>query len=364
MRIILDSSVITKDYQLSGVGFRLLKAGLASQQHSAFVPEVVVDEVIANFRREIWQISMKVGDALRQHQRLAGAWLDNPLPGMAALERAQAYERQFPDRIRSLPAEILDYPTSNHKELVAKATARKKPFSEKGSGYRDALIWANVIDLAATDGQDIAFITLNLKDFADEGGELHPDLETELQGRRVRRDRVHLYNGLKPFLDEHVKPHLKKVSRDSIEWQFQAGVYREGAIEDQIGESLREGVAGRTHWEPSDFSLPVEAETISIRDVRDIDAFNVTEVAELDKREFSVEAVIEATFDVDFFVFKSDYWAMGEHEISTFSIWDKDWNEHYMLAEASREARAGISLAIDENGQIKAATVDWIEAQA
>lgn len=47
---------------------------------------------------------------------------------------------------------VLDWPAIGHYQLVARAVSRTPPFDPRGSRYRDALIWADVVTLAAGAG--------------------------------------------------------------------------------------------------------------------------------------------------------------------------------------------------------------------
>ena len=88
-----------------------------------------------------------------------------------------------------------NYPTNTHEEVVKRATSRRKPFDEKGSGYRDTLIWFNILELAGElDGR--IYLVARDKDFRDNSGNLHDDLMDDLTDQQAasRQDCVSFFN--------------------------------------------------------------------------------------------------------------------------------------------------------------------------
>jgi PIN domain len=61
-------------------------------------------------------------------------------------------------------ATVSDMPKVPHEELVRRDIAREAPFKDSGAGYRDALIWETVRDIALT-GRKTILLTANHRDF-------------------------------------------------------------------------------------------------------------------------------------------------------------------------------------------------------
>ena len=73
-----------------------------------------------------------------------------------------------------------------HDKLIKRQFEIRKPFSKKGTGYRDALIWEILLTTASDNDNSIAFITNNWKDFSgEESDELHAHLLNDLEGRAI-----------------------------------------------------------------------------------------------------------------------------------------------------------------------------------
>lgn len=65
--------------------------------------------------------------------------------------------------------DLLPIPQVSHVDLVNRAVHRTPPFDQKGSGYRDSLVWANVLELVRR-GHDVAFVSSDRIFRSDEGG--------------------------------------------------------------------------------------------------------------------------------------------------------------------------------------------------
>jgi hypothetical protein len=72
-----------------------------------------------------------------------------------------------------LGIKVMDWPSVSHRELVARAVSRTPPFDQKGSGYRDSLVWADVAELAKS-GHDVVLASED-RIFADQDETLAPN---------------------------------------------------------------------------------------------------------------------------------------------------------------------------------------------
>ena len=65
--------------------------------------------------------------------------------------------------------------------------------------------------------------------------------------------------------------------------------------------------------------------------------------AKFQKQRYSLTIDVECEFD--FYIFKSDAICMDEDELPT--IWDNDWNKHYMAASDTALVKLKMSLIVD-----------------
>lgn len=79
--------------------------------------------------------------ATRMYRRLG---IEAPEPRTAA-----DYREYVEERIDEyLGFDVLALPGTDHADLVRRAVNRIPPFDSKGSGFRDSLLWGNVVELA------------------------------------------------------------------------------------------------------------------------------------------------------------------------------------------------------------------------
>lgn len=170
--IILDTNELTKDLMLKGLKYQVLEHMTDDPGFAAYVPAVVVEELVANHGRKVAQAELDLARLNRTRRQLGLA----PAKGEALGFDYRAY---LAERLEEhLGFSIMPWPETSHGELVARAVARTPPFDEKGSGYRDALIWADVVELARS-GQEVAFVSSD-RVFAGEDNGLAPKLLAEV----------------------------------------------------------------------------------------------------------------------------------------------------------------------------------------
>jgi predicted nucleic acid-binding protein len=108
-------------------------------------------------------------------------WPDRQSASEIAVSRVKEFRAAF-ERAGGHTAEM---PAATHRDLVGRALARARPFDESGQkGYRDALVWETVIELA-TPADPVLLISNDAKAFAasKSGEELHPELSAEIKRR-------------------------------------------------------------------------------------------------------------------------------------------------------------------------------------
>jgi hypothetical protein len=190
VKLVVDANTLSADHYLGGPSFTVIANEISDGDFELVVPEVAVIESVGNYRRSVVEaheaiakLGGKVGRLLRNDSKLdeLNSHLD---------ELADAYESTLREQLESLGARVEPIPDVDHADLVRRATERRRPCDKNGNGYRDSLIWATVLEIAA-EGDDIVFVT-NDSDFTIEGdgGErsLHPDLIADLQAAGVAAD--------------------------------------------------------------------------------------------------------------------------------------------------------------------------------
>lgn len=203
MQVLIDTNVLLPDYWMRSGELQLLLMRARNQRLTLIVPEVVVREAVSNFRRELYSCQeelMEADERIRRLCRTRHRQLTSRVDVEAEVVKYERYLREELARARAVVAPI---PSVSHDELLDRAVRRRKPFGEKGNGYRDTLIWLNVLE-AARRGS-VVFVSKNRKDFGTRAGDLDATLQTEVDNLGEGPDRVTLFNELRQFRERYIE---------------------------------------------------------------------------------------------------------------------------------------------------------------
>jgi len=285
MNIIIESNIICADFQLKGSSFRVLFDSLDRIGARLCIPQLVIDEVKNKYAECLWENKSKTDSILLNIKRLTGELTVNSVSEDFVKEKVKNYDQMLLNKLSELKAVILKYPTISHKDLVQRALSRRKPFSESGRGYRDALIWENVVELMAENKNEMFyFINANSHDFSDKNT-LHPDLIANLEKRGINPKNIVLFNGLEEFIDKHIKSNLEAL--ENIKNQLLSRKPPNITLRDMVSVKVDESLPG-IEVDPSEFGFPQEYENPKIASVQDIYNIEVLDVRRLHSGEIYV----------------------------------------------------------------------------
>ena len=270
---------------------------------------------------------------------LLGQSIVSPMEGFDSKEETKAFRERLLYRLGMTESRILDYPDTLHETLVKRATSRKRPFDDNGSGYRDALIWESVLDLAKQVEGPIVLVTKD-KDFREGSSNLHGDLIKDLERLGLPEDKVVLATDLAGLVDQHVRPNLGMLPWDDpLQFLAQRGVN----LEESIALILLDACSGK-EWEPPELGIPWEYESPTLDMIADVSGLTVLDIRQLNSSQVlvKVEANVIAEFGV--FVYKPDWYTS---EDSRLTVVEFDWNDHYVWAEIPLPLHCNLDLVID-----------------
>lgn len=347
MKVVLDTNIIFSDFHLKGAKINGLCESVKSTGDSVYIPAIVVDESINKYHEKIQECKSKIDKNISDFKRLT----DKEIKGCSISDEfiakeADEYSVLFQKQLRKLNIKIIPYPSIQHRELVKRDLARKKPFQESGKGYRDALIWESIKNIcektvALFDVPQIIFINKNHRDFCEDSI-LHPDLKNDLISKGIDENYVRVIEDIDIFVKEYIKP-KQKILRDILD---------ELNINKQHNKiDLNIEVENRTigfllyrqfDYEESPFKEQFENPLVGgIGKV----SFKVIDVRQISEAEILIELTIEAECEFDFYIFKADVMCMEKNELP--NIWDNDWNKHYMAASDTALVKLKMSLIVD-----------------
>lgn len=344
MHVVLDTSVIVEDYRLTSTTSRLLLESLNLAGCTLVVPEIVILETVNKFRESLDADAKKLSDTASKVTQKLGDYVEPPLHSFDVPDHMEAYEAYLRARLTEHGASIPSFPSVSHEEVVRRALARRRPFSQDGRrGYRDALIWETIRELAKSTDDKITFITLNKNDFAVEDGILHSDLINDLKDDGHASNKVTLRLKVHDFLNQHVIPALPPVEQTIARLGQKVGP----------GFDLEDALAVALHDPLVDYQLEEyggEIESVSVSSIQGIRDIEFEHEAELSDDEVLLELNACVFCEFDGFVFKSSYMVMSDKERGSFHIWDPDRNDHYMAVSFTTDTmvRAYVTVDLDK----------------
>jgi len=148
MEIIIDTNILFDDKQLKGQKLHRLTNKVKENHDTVYLPLVVIKETKNKFREELEASQKKLTANITHIKRNTGVDLPNPLNDSLIEKMISDFNKSFDHQMKSLGIKKIQLTKDGHDELLEKAVLKKKPFSENGTGYRDALIWIAVRELA------------------------------------------------------------------------------------------------------------------------------------------------------------------------------------------------------------------------
>ncbi len=230
--VVVDANVVIRSPRLNSGAWRAALHAYDSGSLVLRVPEVALQEAVAWFARELPGRMQRYRRAASQLAQFGVRLEEHGAVDTARLEQlASEVQTQYDSYLRGRfgDAAVLPIPEVDHRTLVHRAVRRMKPFSESGSGYRDALIWESVCALAAS--EPVFFVSDNSKDFADDDGRLAAVLQADLEDRGIAPCSVTLSSNLLDIVTQHapeavdaraVVERLMRgdAARRQLEWEF------------------------------------------------------------------------------------------------------------------------------------------------
>jgi len=237
-KIYLDTNVFFKNgyFRSEGAQAKLKACVLAG--YDVVLPEVVIDEVIGNFEKELSQSKDNLQKSLNAVNKIVSIKVDE----IDVNAETQTYKIELELMINQLGIEVLPYPSVTTKELVIASYKGKKPFDVNGKGHKDYIIWTTIMDHMLSDVHDgpFLFISHNTGDFGIGKGKKNQDNSYELHSHlaeQVKPIEEHLtcYTDLQSALEHAILLELKGLTLEDVKGKSAMVEY---FVEQSISKSL------------------------------------------------------------------------------------------------------------------------------
>jgi hypothetical protein len=329
LRVVLDTNTIYgRRYRLDGPHIAILERAIVLGRLVLIVPQIVLEETENKYREDVSKLQQTISAEVEK--------LNVLLPperrckfGPLEFDAAVAdFAERFRKRLTELQAQHPAYSDISHEDVVRRDLERRRPFQESGRGYRDSLIWETVLRKVASDRLTV-LLTENTKDFCAKDGNLHPHLVKDLEARGLRSDAMKVCTTLEAFVDQYLKPLLP--TNGEILMLIQSDRYRPFSFQEFFATN-RDAIRKQLNKQSERIASCIHADLENLEVVyqEDPSTVQIVEAYELDSERLFLAYDIVADINLEFFVFKSDYYSMSD-EIQ-IDIRDIDWNEHYIWA--------------------------------
>lgn len=344
MTIILDSCIIYNDPFLKSARIENLCASAIAHGITIALPCVVFDERINQYRENIeesiGQLKKKAKEYNRLTDDLCNGLHNLQIPNVKDL--VDKYKLALKNRLDNLNISILNYPDTNHRDIVRKDLLGIKPFKKKGEGYRDALIWETILKYlkpATTllDDPQIIFVTENTDDFFNkEKSGLHQQLIDELKKKGFSENAVVAYKSIGEVLKNVISPMqetLDKVREELKEVPYIGTTNLNQFFASEAEEKLKDTLNDDENWNIIRLLNHSILENPDVVDFN-LNKFMIEDVRKIDEKKILITMKGEAEVQIEGFMDKSDYWINDGFPEDNISA--SDWNDYYMSVSLGR----------------------------
>jgi len=326
MWIVLDANIFFKDLRLSK-DLNLLFRGIDNIPFAVRIPEIVVQETINLYKERRQTHLSKLNSSQRLLKSITSLEMDLDINEEELDADLLDYEKFLREKIEAF-GEICPIPNVHQQTLITKALERRKPFNTNGEGFRDVLIWENILELAQKeDCEEIALVTENIKDFA-EGDGLHSQLVDDLAKKGVDEEKVKLYLKLEDFLEKKVIPKLDELEdiRDSIVDGTNKDIDLDAIAENFLWDLIPSYNVDLNFLPYADYNDDLYMSGVSEYEI----SLDNLIIKRLSSDELLIEVDYELECEIDFFVPRYEY-SSGELEGFGIYISERDWNKYSSL---------------------------------
>jgi PIN domain len=347
LEIVIDTNAIYGDPRLTGAKIRTLCETAKVTGDTVCIPQIVVDEAKNKYHEQLVSYKIKIDKALSDIIRLTGKAHTTTLDSKSIEDELASTSKKFDEQIDALGIKVLPYPKTPHEVIAKRAVKKKKPFTESGKGYRDALIWENIKELIkpakkTIDDPQVVLITKNYSDFCEQDFQLHHDLNEELKVLKAPDNSVEVIKDIEKVIDKYCKPKQKIL--DDIKSELEQGKHKKLNVREKV-EKLVFSYLENKGFDPKDIGFPMEYESPSVSEIHEDYEFKIDEVRQLSETEILINGTVQVTCTFDVFIYKSDFYTMDEDEAP--SIWDYDWNDHYLAGSKEQTITLKVFLTVD-----------------
>ena len=312
MHIFVDTSVIIREsFFRSPFALSFFRAA----HHLGIqitVSQVVLDEIVGRYKKSIRENYERFEKIRKEVNKVT----QNEIAGINVELEEKIFFRDLDNIVEKFGFKILPYPNRSARDIVKQSYRSRKPFNDKGEGYKDYLIWESLLSFLETrpDAKEVFFLTGNVKDFCESEGNsrsLHHHLREEIADRDIK---ISIFADLKTFFNEKILPKLKDLN-------LQDCIYLDI---DELHYDAVDGVNDLlTYYTTYGFEGLPFSNDVTITRIHNMTLESQT-IKEIDEDTILVSFEGTVEIEVDGYIEKNDY-LLGNHK--DLALVNLDWNE-------------------------------------
>ena len=340
MHIFLDANSIIDQGYGSHAETKELFSIAGVWGHQVHVPQVALEEVVAYFSRTLSEKISAVRGQIGELSKFLGRELEYPISSSDLYDETRLFRERFENRLAVANVNIPKYPANSHEEIVDRATSRTRPFDNDGSGYRDTLLWFNILELTSEQDGQIILVSRD-NDFRGSGDSLHNHLVEDLTSNGQPSDRVVLAKSVKDLMNQYIYPSVQNAFADDPLGKLTALGF-------DVEETIILGIQSSplvTDWEPCELGFSLDAESTILDSVEEISNLNVDGVRQAPGDKFFVDITCEFVGTFEIAVPSADWIVLEDNP--RLRLMDPDWNDNEVLAATSLGFRCELGLEIN-----------------
>lgn len=291
MDVILDSTALIADFQLTTAAMSGLLGGSKERRINLFVPELVLLEVVHKWRERVSDVVAKAESTVQSAKRVGLNSLAVTMPSID--DEVAAYEGHLRQKLKDAFVEICAIPDVSHKTLVEKAIQRRAPFADRGAGYRDALIWESVKEVLQTGDGSVVFVTANKSDFGSSPNSIPQDLLDELTQEDIAHSQLMIVATTADAAETTLE-HPQRIT-ERFEEKLETDKVFSERLFGEIVEGADLGIENVGRIRSSDLNVKF----LQVHEVYDISHFNAFRSWLISHGRIGIEFEAEADMDVD-----------------------------------------------------------------
>ena len=211
MHIVPDANIIIAEGYGDSERFRTWLSKVEVLGYNLYIPQLVIEEVVARFERSFDSDVNRIRNALDDLSRRLNKDLPSPIYTLDRQDESNLFRYRLEALFNTANCSILGYPNISHEDLAKRAMQRIRPFNESGSGYRDALIWESVLRLALEASDTVVLLSNDNAFYDAKAGKLHDDLADELVGNGLPIDKVVIVRSIADFANTYIEAIMPEV---------------------------------------------------------------------------------------------------------------------------------------------------------